>query len=234
MPAVESPRQPASNPETWFASGHGRRLAERVLQECTPELTRVFGNSGLFLRPTADITGVLPGNMLAQVLSLYRVGDWLDGTVRCRDPELPLASGSQSLVLALFVLESSEDASILVREIARVLKPEGTTLLVTLNPWSPTRLRWLGRAGRPLGGSAVEAQLREAGLDVLRRRMLGPVWLRSAAMLRLDPARPGWLDPFRAARVVVAHRRDSAMTPLRKPAAIAGLKPGMSTGTALA
>lgn len=205
-----------------------------MLQECTPELTRVFGNSGLFLRPTDEITAVLPGNMLAQVLSLSRLGDELEGAVRCRDPELPLASASQSLVLALFILESSEDPGGLMREIARVLKPEGTLLLVTLNPWSLARLQWLGRAGRAHGHAVTDGLVREAGLETLRRRMLGPTWLSAGSMLRLDPARPGWLDPFRAASLVVAHRREATMTPLRASAALAGLKPGMSAGTVMA
>lgn len=229
---METPRQPERPPASWFAHGRGRRLSERILQECTPELTRIFGHSGLYLRPARELAGGLPGNMLAQVLSLHRDGEGLAGAFRCRDGELPLESSSQSLVLALFVFESSEDAGALVAEIGRILKPEGVAMLVVLNPWSPSRMQWWGRVGSPVGIGAMAAHVRDAGLEVVRRRRLGPVWLRDDAKVPPGPPDAAWFDPVRAAAVLVARRRDPGLTPLRPGLSRAALTAGIDRGAA--
>ena len=202
------------------------------MRECTPELTRIFGHSGLYLRPAHELAEVLPGNMLAQVLSLHRERDGLGGPFRCRDGELPLESASQSLVLALFMLESSEDAAALVGEIGRILKPEGVAMLVALNPWSPSRMQWWGRIGPPIGLGTVLAHVRDAGLEAIRQRRLGPVWLRDEPKAVLDPPQPAWLDPVRAAALVVAQRREPGLTPLRAAPARTTLAPTIDPGAA--
>src|SRR4029079_4651152 len=125
MPAALAPRQPDSRLERWFRLGPGRILIADALRRSTPELTRVFGHTGLYLRPLADVPAELSGNMLARIISLPRDGSGFDGQLRCQDEQLPIAERSLSLVHALFVLESSPDPQALLQEFARVLKPEG-------------------------------------------------------------------------------------------------------------
>lgn len=229
---MESSRQPERAPVSWFAHGRGKRLSERVLRECTPELTRVFGHSGLYLRPSRDLGETLPGNMLARVLSLYREGEDLAGPFRCRDAELPIESSSQSLVLALFVFESSDDAGALIAEIARILKPEGVAMLLALNPWSPSRVQWWGRIGSPIGLGTVLAHVRDAGLETTRHCRLGPIWLRDEPPAAADRPRAPWFDPVRAAALVVARRREPGLTPLRPAPARPVLAPAIDRGAA--
>jgi SAM-dependent methyltransferase len=199
-----------------------------VQRDALPEMTRVFGQNGLYLRPSESITGDLSGNLLARIVSLWRDGPGFRGELCCRDEEIPLASASLSLIYALFVVEGAPNPGVLLHEFSRMLKPEGTVMVVSLNPWSPAQLRWLKP---PASSSAnrLERWAGDAGLEVVRRQFLGPFW-PAGRVLQYDPRQRGLLDAFRAARLTVMRRRESALTPLRKPAAAVSLRPGMSAG----
>ena len=214
----------------WLSQGRGRRLVAQAQRQTIPELTRVFGATGLYLRPFVDYSGELSGNMLASVLTVGRRGEGFEGQWRCRDDALPIGNGNLALVYALFVLETSPDPAALVRELARVLKPDGIALLVCLNPMSLARLRWLGR-DNGFGLTRLEATAREAGLEPVRRQALGPLWLGANAAGSADPAAgPRLLDPFRAAQMLVMRRHEIPVTPIRSGAPVVGFRPGVSAG----
>ena len=196
-----------------------------VQHTAIPELTRVFGHSGLYLRASADITPELSGNMLAQVVSLYRNGEGFSGQVQCGDGELPFASESQSLVYACFVLETSPAPYALLAEFRRVLKPEGVAMVFGLNPWSPCVFRY-GRGGARLRSVGTTEELaRESGLTIMARQFLGPCRLGGASRMGNS-----WGDTLRPAYLVLLRRRDAPLTPLRKAVSAASLRPGVSLG----
>jgi hypothetical protein len=229
MPPVPSARQPEHRLVEWFREGKGRRLAGEAQRQTIPELTRVFGHAGLFLRPFVEYPPELSGNMLATVLSVGRRGDALHGHWACRDDALPIGTASLSLVYSLFALDTSPTPGALLDEIARTLKPEGIAMVIGLNRMSPSRLRWLGRpAGPGLGWVAAEA--REAGLEVLRRQALGPLWIGAKGEAAGSGRRPRLLDPFCAAQLLVLRRRETPATPIRATPPVVGLRPGVSPG----
>jgi SAM-dependent methyltransferase len=199
-----------------------------VQRDALPEMTRVFGQHGLYLRPSEAISADLSGNMLAKVVSLWRAGNGFRGDVDCVDPEIPIATASLSLIYALFVVEGAPSPAVLLHEFARMLKPEGMVLVLSLNPWSPAQLRWL-KPPASSSSNRLEKQAREAGLEVVRRQFLGPFWPVSRP-LSFDPRQRGLGDAFRAARLTVMRRREAALTPLRKAAAPVSLRPGRSAG----
>jgi hypothetical protein len=230
MPPAHARRQPDPAPEAWFRRDAPLRLLREVQRQAVPDLTRVFGHSGLYLRPTAALEPGLPGNLLASVLSLHRAGRGFTGALACDDARLPIASGSLSLVYALFVFESSPDPAALMAEVARVLKPDGVAMFLTLNPWGPARLRWAFKGMRGFDPGLFAGQVRAAGLDVQRRRYVGPIWSVARA-IDLDTAPGGGLATrLRMASLVVARRRDPGMTPLRTSAPALNFRPGMSAG----
>jgi SAM-dependent methyltransferase len=229
MPPVSSARQPEHRLVEWLREGKGRRLVTEAQRQTIPELTRVFGHAGLFLRPFPEYPQELSGNMLATVLTLGRRGDALHGQWDCRDDALPIGSGSLSLVYSLFVLDTSPTPAALLQEIARALKPEGIAMLVGLNRFSPSRLRWLGRPNGP-GLSSLSAQAREAGLEPVRRQALGPVWLGAKGEASGTGDRPRLFDPLSAAQMLVLRRREIPATPIRAGAPVVGLRPGVSPG----
>lgn len=230
MPAAPAPRQPEHRLCEWFRNRVGRSLLAQIQRESVPELTRVFGSTGLYLRPIPEVSVELSGNMLARVVSLYRDESGFGGQVRCEDAELPIASNSLSLVYALFVLETSPQPTALVEEIARCLKPEGMALVMSLNPWALSSWRWSWRDARNFGGTRLDRLAHEAGLDVVRRKSLGPLWLSGAEATDADSRDSGWFGGLRSARLSVWRRRESSLTPLRKPAAVVSLRPGVATG----
>jgi SAM-dependent methyltransferase len=230
MPAVLAPRQPDSRLERWFRLGPGRLLIADALRQSIPELTRVFGHTGLYLRPLAEVPEELSGNMLAQIISLHRDGSGFNGQLRCQDDCLPIAERSLSLVHALFVLESSPDPLALLQEFTRVLKPEGVVMLIILNSWSPTRLRWAIQGISGQAAAQAENLAREAGLEVLRRHHLGPVWARDRHGRSPDPHRRRMTDGLRAVSLLVLRHREATLTPVRNGARTAALRPGVSVG----
>lgn len=229
LPAPDR-RQPESPAAAWFRRDTTLRLLDEVQRQVIPDLTRVFGHTGLYLRPTAAQMPVLSGNLLANVVSLHRDGAGFGGELDCRDDALPFPDGSLALVYALFVFETSPDPDALLKEIARLLKPEGVALLVRLNPTGLARLRWMSKGLRCAGRSAFAADVREAGLEVQRRRCLGPYWSADNAVDPTPGSRNGPLSRLRIASLVVARRRDPGVTPLRAMSPAMKLRPGMSAG----
>lgn len=230
MPPAPVRRQPDPPVAAWFTQASTLRMLQEVQRQATPELTRVFGHTGLYLRPTAALSPLLSGNMLASVISLSRAADGFEGDLACRDESLPISSGCLSLVYAAFVLETSAAPSALLAEVARVLKPEGVALLLTLNPWSPVRLRWGFRGVRARDPASVAADVRAAGLELQRRRCIGPVWSGAPAVDLAPRDRDHPWAGLRMASLVVARRRDPGLTPLRAGSPALKLRPGMSAG----
>lgn len=228
MPAARPPSQPQASPPVWLQGEAGKQLLADVQRDALPEMTRVFGQNGLYLRPSDSIGAELSGNMQGSIVSLWREGQGFQGDLRCLDGEIPLAGSSLSLVYALFVLEDAPNPSLLLHEFARMLKPEGTILVLSLNPWSPAQFRWL-KPPASFSSHRLERMAQDAGLDVVRRQFLGPYW-PVPRTVATDPRRRGLLDGFRAVRLTVLRRREAALTPLRKPAAAVSLRPGMSAG----
>ena len=230
MPPASPRRQPARSADLWFRRDTTRRLLHEVQRQVVPELTRVFGRSGLYLRPSDDVSPTLSGNLLAGVVSLARDGVGFVGDGACSDERLPFASGSLSLVYALFVFETSPAPHALLEEIARVLEPEGMAILLTLNPWSLARLRWAFRGLSCAHPGEFGARVRDAGLVVQRVRHVGPLW---SPPERVDVEPDGSGGPasrLRMAHLTIARRRDPGVTPLRAGSPSMAFRPGMSAG----
>jgi SAM-dependent methyltransferase len=205
-------------------------MLREVQRQALPELTRVFGPAGLYLRPTGALGPDLSGHQLGTVASLHRAGSGFQGDLVCTDEAVPIASGTLALVYGLFIIETSPDPAALLGEVSRMLQPDGVALLVTLNPWSPCRMRWAFRGLRPVEPSAFAAHVGAAGLDVLRRGYLGPM-LATAGPTDLEPQRgAAMVSRLRAASLVVARRRDPGVTLLRTAAPALKFRPGMSAG----
>jgi SAM-dependent methyltransferase len=230
MPPAPVRRQPDPPADAWFRRDRSLRLIREVQRQAVPELTRVFGHSGLYLRPSAEVAPGLSGNMLAGVLSLHRSAGGFAGDLRCSDEALPVASASLALVYALFVFETSPAPAALLGEIARVLKPDGVALCVGLNPWGLTRLRWAMRGMSSTAPAQFAAQVREVGLEVQRSRYVGPLWTLPDRIDIGDPPHEGPTARLRMAHLTVARRRDPGLTPLRASPANVGFRPGISTG----
>lgn len=232
MPAPLAARQSDAPGVGWFATPLGQRLIRAEQHEAIPLLTGCYGRHGVYLRCAEAAPAELSGNMLQSVLRLYGDGGRLRGDLDCEEPALPLQRESADLVYLLHMLESCADPHALMLEIERVLAPDGTLLMVVLNPYSLWRARWSGRGVRPWSFGACRALLRDAGLEVVRHCGLGPVlpWLREGAALPLPATgRDPWAV-WRAGYLVRARKQRPALTPVRPLPATVAFGSGMRTG----
>lgn len=214
----------------WFSQPLALQLLQQLQRQAIPEITRVFGQSGLYLRPSEKHTEELSGNMLAQVLSLYRQAGALAGSVRCTDTHLPVSSETLSLVYSLCVLETSANPEILFEEMARCLKPEGSLVLLGLNGLSPSSLRWSGKAIQAIKLTQLKKWCSRQGLEISKIHRIGPIWLTQQKKIPRYAIKPGPMNLFYAGYLLVAKKHVAGLTPLRTNKKAYALKPGISPG----
>jgi len=85
------------------------------------------------------------------VESLDEQGTGPQKVVIARPDRLPFRNDSIDLLIALHTLQQTEDPRRMVREVERVLSPEGRVIFSGLNPWSLAGLWGLVSGGKMLG-----------------------------------------------------------------------------------
>ena len=190
----------------WFETDKGQALAARGVASCAPWLWPLCGHNALVLQPCAK--GLpLPSLQCAPVYELQRANGRFYGDIIAEDARLPMGNECMALVLAAFVLETAIDPAALIAECERVLVPEGHFAVLTLNPFSPTRLSGVWSGMHLETSSGWSAMLGDAGLELLRHERLGK-------------ARPQALC---SVNFMLLRKRKAALTPLRKNAAAVAL-----------
>ena len=137
----------------WIATPQGEYVLERERAYFDRIVTHMFGYNALQLGlPEHDF---LEGNRMPLRI---RAGNQTDNNVRLICTELPFDSDSMDLVLIPHVLEFSENPHQVLREVARVLHPEGNLIISGFNPRSLWGLhRALGRReGYPWQGHFIK------------------------------------------------------------------------------
>ena len=184
----------------WFASALGQYLLgkeQAYLDDVTPD---IFGFHALQLG--------LPGmDLLRESRIAHRLSVALEhgAQLHAKFHELPIATQSIDLALLPHVLEFADDPHAVLREIDRVMMPEGRLVLLGFNPWSLWGLRsamgnsrhelpWTGRFVSLL---RVKDWLALLGFDVSAGRLIGYVppfdndrWRRRFAFM--EPAGDRW------------------------------------------
>jgi SAM-dependent methyltransferase len=162
----------------WFATPLGQYLLgkERAyLDDVTPD---IFGFHALQLG--------LPGiDLLRESRIAHRmtIAPEPGGALRGNFRELPIATQSIDLALLPHVLEFTEDPHAVLREVDRVMMPEGRLVIVGFNPWSLWGLRsamGFSRHEHPWNGRfvsllRVKDWLALLGFDVSAGRLIGYV-----------------------------------------------------------
>lgn len=116
---------------SWFSTPLGAYLLEKeraFLDAATPDL---FGFHALQLGLTEF--DLLRENRITHKMRIDACGP---ATLRAKGHELPIATHSVDLVLLPHVLEFSPEPHAVLREVDRILMPEGRLLIVGFNPWS--------------------------------------------------------------------------------------------------
>jgi SAM-dependent methyltransferase len=157
----------------WLDSSLGRYLLaheQGYLDQVTPD---IFGFFALQLS--------LPGIDLlreSRIPHRFRVGPAADADALTLLQQLPIASQCVDLVVAPHVLEFTDHPHEVLREIDRIMMPEGRLILIGFNPWSLWGLKrhLSGPAEAPWNGRYVSLPrirdwLRLLGFDVTAGRL---------------------------------------------------------------
>lgn len=117
--------------EPWLASPQGEYVLAWEQQKLDAAVADVFGFNALQLGlPSCDF---LRAN---RIPLRQRAGEWGSVDVLCDMRALPFASHSIDLVVLPHVLEFHADPHQILREVERILIPEGQVIIVGFNPFS--------------------------------------------------------------------------------------------------
>jgi len=141
---------------------------------------------------------------------------------------LPIATDAIDTVVMPHTLEFTDDPHQVLREIDRILIPEGHAVILGFNPWSlwifwRMALSWRGRppwCGRFTSQARLKDWLQLLGFDIIeaRRYFYRPPLSHKGLMRRLrflDRIGQRWTPFFGAGYVVVARKRVATLTPIR-------------------
>jgi len=205
----------------WWATPQGAYLwrHESALSEAW--LERCFGYHAALAGSCACLSKGLPGLRIPHQFSLgMQAAD-----VLARTDALPLAAESVDLVLLHHVLEYADDPHQVLREVDRVLVPEGHILLMTFNPLGAWGIRSLfnpkRRApwhGRRLGRKRLHDWLGLLGYDIEAEG-----WAGHGSLSQNHRGEGGVLERWGArfwpvlgmAHVMLARKRVSLPAPIR-------------------
>jgi len=138
--------------EAWLATPLGRYVLEREQSYFDAAVADVFGYNAFQLGlPETDLLRA------SRIVLRMRVDAGERAGLRADFRDLPIAGNSADLVLLPHVLEFSENPHQILREVARVLVPEGHVVIACFNPWSLWGFRRMfsGNAHYPWRGRFV-------------------------------------------------------------------------------
>jgi hypothetical protein len=199
----------------WLASETGRALLVQSTLQAMPWVWPLCGHNALVLQP--DMTErVIPQLQCTPSTYLRYSQAYFSGDFISAESRLPLVNECMALVYAQFILELTDNRSQVIAEIERVLVAEGYVALLCLNPYG---LYGVSGKWRNLHIEKKEywsTLLLNAGFEICRTETIGPYW-PSNSISSSDKIihSPGL---FRATNFILARKRKSALTPLRKSA----------------
>lgn len=232
MPAACSRRQLAAQAPTALAKPSLRALLRRAGHDAAGDVARCGGRYGLFVSPFDDPAFLPLAPNLHTCVKVCRSAGGLSGDLVCDELAMPLVEGSFALVFLAFAFEDAGDAVGIAAEYVRLLEPEGSLLVLGLNPFSPAHLRWMFAGLRAWSPPATAAMALGLGLEVVGWRYLGARWSGGTAPAFDVAGGRAHGSPLRSAFLLEARRRDPGLTPLRLTPARVRIAAGARAGSA--
>jgi SAM-dependent methyltransferase len=165
--------------ESWYGQEGGLYLLQSTRDVLSGLLDTSFGYHILQLGVTRGHPLFTSSPINHRIYTTGAAGEGV--TLLSRDDELPLESDSIDAVIAHHSLEFAENPHQVLREMQRVLTPQGHLLIIGFNPWSlhglSARLRGLRRsslwhAHQPVSENRLGDWLRLLGCEVQSRTRL--------------------------------------------------------------
>ncbi len=136
---------------SWYQTFSGQAALTRLDDKCADIMSGIFGYYAIQMGALSGQHDLLKSSRIAADFSLVSQNNKSDiafkGSVISSIEHLPVATDNIDLVVASHVLELSDDPHQVLREIDRVLVPEGHCILIGFNPYSISRISHLIRSG---------------------------------------------------------------------------------------
>ena len=143
--------------ERWYETLPGQASLEAMNQLCAQEMSEIFGYYAIQMGALSGRYNLLENSRIAtdfclidqgvsEALDLARTAENSNKLIVSSNEQLPIETDNIDLVVASHVLEFSREPHQVLREIDRILVPEGHCILIGFNPFS--LLRW-GRFLKP-------------------------------------------------------------------------------------
>lgn len=195
MPDHDQPRGDSE----WLATPLGRYVIAQEQAYFDRTVADIFGYNALQLgMPQADLLRA------SRIPFRVRVDLSAPAALRADCRDLPIAANSIDLVVLAHVLEFNENPHQVLREVARILMPEGHVLIAGFNPWSPWgwRRAFGRRSGYPWNGRFINLPRLKDWLTLLELAITGgqmccyrPPFATEQSLERfafMDPAGDRW------------------------------------------
>ncbi|WP_197512971.1 class I SAM-dependent methyltransferase [Acidihalobacter aeolianus] len=210
----------------WYQGDVGRHVWARLHHEMPELLGEMFGYVGVQIGLGALTPSLLDGSRVKQRVGFGGIGRTI-GVLGCPEA-LPFGAESLDLVILPHVLEYTQDPHQVLREVDRVLVPEGHAVFIGFNPasvwgvWAAAgRGPWrsVRRSGR--AHLYTQARLKDwlalLGFDVCQVRYL---MYRPPTRHAVSTDSCGWLEKWGArhfpvlggVRIIAARKRESTLT----------------------
>jgi len=200
MSTVSSHRLTAESLASWFDTALGQYVLEREREFYDRVVADIFGYNALqYGSAQIDLLRT------SRIPSRWCIGSAGPIALKADFRDLPIAANSIDLVVLPHVLEFTDDPHQILREVVRVLVPEGQVVISGFNPWSllglkriaPSARAQIPWSGRFINLSRLKDWLSLLSFDVIGGRMHGYVppfsqdrWLRRFNFL--DSAGDRW------------------------------------------
>ncbi len=203
-----------------FGRGQSERFVRDLQEAIAPWLERSFGYHSVQINGESLGHGLLGLSPINHRVLMGR-GEGVD--VLGDGEALPFESRSLDLVILPYTLEASSDPHSVLREVERVLLPEGRLLIVGRDPWALFELGnvLMKRDTTVYSQRRVRDWLRVLGMEAGRSTLIPMVafnfpsfferWPKADTLLRLLSAN------LRGSYVLLASKREAGVRPLMAP-----------------
>ena len=212
--------------EEWYRGETGQYLFNELETSISPLLATTFGYYSLQLGCTGLAEALQES---CRVKHQFTLGDDdKDALIRANPSMLPVASDSVDLVILMHHLSNSSEPHAILREVFRVLIPEGKLVIIDFNPASLWGVRnffqsWLEHVpfkGHFYTAKRIDDWMQLLGFEQHRHLRVGyqppiqkPGLLRHLSWLEKGTRK--WLPVFGALNLMVYNKSISPLTPVR-------------------
>ncbi|PID49502.1 MAG: hypothetical protein CR991_05575 [Proteobacteria bacterium] len=231
--------------QAWYSSYHGRYLQQALENTVRNRVADVFGYFAIEMGPLVDKQSFLQESRISACFKVGTQANAAGVDLVAVGEALPLAFDNIDLVVASHLLDYSESPHQVLREIERIMVPEGHLILITFNPFS---FRGLGVAWQRLwrqqqrphlySSFRIRDWLAVLGFEILATQTLG---FRPGLWGKQIFRYMGWLDDVGQyyqlglgnVQMVHARKKVSRLLPLKPKNAKRSviLRPGVAINT---